>query len=126
MGRAVHPAHCEQQISGAAITTLGLTLFESMRFDESRLTNASFLEYPIPSFGDVPREMEAILIEEPHPDGPYGAKGVGETGTMATVPAVAGAIFDAVGVWVSEIPITPESLLRAIRSARGDACGSDD
>lgn len=126
VGRAVHPAHCEQQINGAAITTLGLTLFESMRFEEGRLTNASFLEYPIPSFGDVPPEMEAILIEEPHPDGPYGAKGVGETGTMATVPAVAGAIFDAVGVWVSEIPITPESLLRAIRSARGDACGSDD
>jgi CO/xanthine dehydrogenase Mo-binding subunit len=119
VGRAIHPAHCDQQVIGAAITTLGLSLFESMRFEEGQITNQSFLEYMVSSFGDVPQEMVPILIEEPHPNGPFGAKGVGETGTMATVPAVASAIYDAVGVWVNEIPITPESLLRAIRAGDG-------
>lgn len=116
VGKAIHPAHCGQQILGAAITTLGLTLFESMHFEEGQITNQSFLEYILPAFGDVPRELSSCVLETPHRDGPYGAKGVGETGTMATIPAVAAALFDAVGIWVHEIPVTPERVLRALRA----------
>ncbi|MFQ5911981.1 MAG: xanthine dehydrogenase family protein molybdopterin-binding subunit [Nitrospinota bacterium] len=115
VGKAIHPAHCNQQILGAAITTLGLTLFESMRFENGQITNQSFLEYILPAFGDLPDEITPHVLETPHRDGPYGAKGVGETGTMATIPAVTAAIFDAVGIWIHEIPITPESVLRALR-----------
>ena len=120
VGKAIHPAHCDQQVVGAAITTLGLTLFESMRFEQGQLTNASFLEYILPAFGDVPRDLSSHILETPHHDGPYGAKGVGETGTMSAIPAVTAAIFDATGVWIHEIPITPESVLRALRGHNGD------
>ena len=119
VGKAIHPAHCDQQVVGAAITTLGLTLFESMRFEQGQLTNASFLEYILPAFGDVPRDLTSHILETPHRDGPYGAKGVGETGTMSAIPAVTAAIFDATGVWIHEIPITPESVLRALRGHNG-------
>lgn len=115
VGKAIHPAHCDQQILGAAITTLGLTLFETMRFEEGQITNQSFLEYILPAFGDVPKNLTSHILETPHRDGPFGAKGVGETGTMATIPAITAAIFDAVGIWIHEIPITPESVLRALR-----------
>ena len=120
VGKAIHPAHCNQQITGAAITTLGLTLFESIRFEEGQITNQSFLEYILPAFGDLPREMTSHVLETPHRDGPYGAKGVGETGTMAATPAVTAAIFDAVGIWIHEIPLTPEGVLRALRGANGE------
>ena len=120
VGKAIHPAHCDQQILGAAITTLGLTLFETMRFEEGQITNQSFLEYILPAFGDVPRTLTSHVLETPHRDGPYGAKGVGETGTMATIPAITAAVFDAVGIWIHEIPITPESVLRALRGENGN------
>jgi CO/xanthine dehydrogenase Mo-binding subunit len=66
----------------------------------------------------MPLAMETEFIEEEHPEGPFGAKGVGETGTFGLAPAVANALHNAVGAWVKDLPITPERVLRAIRDVK--------
>jgi CO/xanthine dehydrogenase Mo-binding subunit len=121
-GTAINPRHCEQQLLGSAITHLGLTLFEEMIFDEGQLVNGSLLDYQVASFKDLPESFQPIIVEVPHETGPFGAKGVGETGTLTVSAAVANAIEDAVGVRIRDLPITPERLLRALsrrESTRG-------
>lgn len=119
VGRAINPRHCVEQIQGAAIMTAGLTLFEEMRFEDGRLTNGTFLEYPLPAFRDLPGEIVSLVVEHPVETGPYGARGVGETGTLSLKPAILNALYDALGVWIREVPVTPERVLRAIRGADG-------
>lgn len=117
VGQEVNPHHCRQQIEGAAILTLGLTFFEWMNVDQGQVTNASFLDYQLPSLKDVPPEITGLSVEIPHPDGPFGAKGVGESGTLSVPPAVANAIYNAVGVRIRDLPITPEKVLAALASS---------
>lgn len=116
-GTAINPKHCEQQLLGSAITHLGLTLFEEMVFEEGRLINGSLLDYQIASIKDMPKDFRAIVVEVPHETGPFGAKGVGETGALTVSAAIANAIEDAIGVRIRELPITPERILRALREA---------
>jgi CO/xanthine dehydrogenase Mo-binding subunit len=113
-GTAINPRHCEQQLLGSAITHLGLTLFEEMIFDEGQLVNGSLLDYQIASFKDLPDSFRPIIVQVPHETGPFGAKGVGETGTLTVSAAIANAIEDATGVRIRDLPITPERLLRAL------------
>ena len=113
-GTAINPRHCEQQLLGAALTHLGLTLFEEMIFDEGQLVNGSLLDYQIASIRDVPDSFRPVIVEVPHDDGPFGAKGAGETGALTVAPAIANAIDDAVGVRIRDLPITPERILRAL------------
>ncbi|MEE2840560.1 MAG: molybdopterin cofactor-binding domain-containing protein [Acidobacteriota bacterium] len=113
-GTAVNPKHCRQQLLGSALTHLGLTLFEEMVFKEGQLLNGSLLDYQIPSLKDLPGHFEPILVEVPHDTGPFGAKGVGETGTLTVSPAIANAIDDAIGVRIRDLPITPEKILRGL------------
>ena len=94
---------------------LGHTLFEQMVFDHGQLVNGTLLDYPVPSIRDMPDEIVPIVVEVPHPDGPFGAKGVGESGLIAVSPAVANAVEAAVGVRIRDLPITPEKVLRALR-----------
>ncbi|MFQ5691885.1 MAG: xanthine dehydrogenase family protein molybdopterin-binding subunit, partial [Nitrospinota bacterium] len=103
VGKAIHARHCEQQLVGAAAMNVGLTLFEHMDYREGQLRNGSFLEYLVPSFGDVPERCVPLVLEERHPRGPFGAKGVGESGCIATTPAIVNAIHDAVGVWIRDL-----------------------
>ena len=79
VGQEINPHHCTQQIEGGALVALGATLYEWMNVDQGQVTNASFLDYQLPSLKDVPPEMHAVAISVPHPDGPFGAKGVGES-----------------------------------------------
>jgi CO/xanthine dehydrogenase Mo-binding subunit len=116
VGQEVNPHHCAQQIQGAAILTLGLTFYEWMNVDQGQVTNASLLEYQLPSLKDVPPEMVSVSVEVPHPRGPYGAKGVGESGTLSVQAAIANAIYNAVGVRLKDLPFTPEKILRALES----------
>ncbi len=116
VGQEVNPHHCVQQIQGAAILTLGLTFYEWMNVDQGQVTNASLLEYQIPSLKDVPPEMAAVSVEVPHQRGPFGAKGVGESGTLSVPAAIANAIYNAVGVRIKDLPITPEKVLMALAS----------
>jgi CO/xanthine dehydrogenase Mo-binding subunit len=97
---------------------LGFTLYEGMVFDGGQVTNASFADYKIPGFRDVP-VIESDIVVSSQETGPFGAKGVGESSTFAVSPAIANAIDDAVGVRVTELPIKAETLLRAMRAAEG-------
>ena len=113
-GTAINPKHCQQQLLGSAVTQLGLTLFEEMIFEEGQLLNGSLLDYQIPSLKDMPGFFEPIVVEVPHETGPFGAKGVGETGTLTASPAIANAIEDAIGVRIRDLPITAEKILRRL------------
>jgi CO/xanthine dehydrogenase Mo-binding subunit len=119
-GTAINPTHCEQQLLGAAIMHLGLTLFEEMIFDEGQLVNGSFLDYQIASIKDMPESFRPIVVEVPHESGPFGAKGAGETGALTVAPAIANAIDDAIGVRIRDLPITPEKVLRALADQKGE------
>lgn len=117
-GKAINPAACNQQISGASVQGTGPALFEEMLFEDGRVLNASFVDYRIPSFLDLPDEVEPIIVEDPHPEGPYGAKGIGEAGIFAIAPAIANAVADAVDARIPDLPITPEKILRAMREGQ--------
>ena len=115
-GDLVNPKIAHTQISGAAIMQCGFTFSEEMVFDEGQLTNGSFADYKIPGIHDVNFAMENICVSASHDQGPYGAKGIGESGTFGVSPAVANAIDDAVGVRITSLPITPEKVFQAIQT----------
>src|SRR6266540_6403861 len=118
VGTAVHPAHCRQQIVGATSMALSLALFEEIVFDGGHVVNPSLADYMLASALDVPPEIVPIVVQVPHPGGPFGAKGVGETAIFSLAPAIANAVADAVGVSLVDLPITPERVLQAIQAAR--------
>jgi CO/xanthine dehydrogenase Mo-binding subunit len=124
-GRPINPKICRTQLSGGAIMQLGFTLYEDMVFDGGQVTNASFADYKIPGFRDVP-PMESDLVTANQETGPFGAKGVGESSTFSVSPAIANAIHDAVGIRLTELPIKPETLLRALRAAQGRPLPEDE
>jgi CO/xanthine dehydrogenase Mo-binding subunit len=113
----VNPRIVETQISGAAIMQLGFSTLEAMEFTGGQLRNPSLADYKIPGIRDLPPRFEAEAIDAAQRNGPYGAKGVGESGTFGVSPAIANAIEDAAGVRITELPITAESIYRALRRA---------
>lgn len=117
VGRAINPAGVEAQIEGGVVQGLGATLHEEMLVREGVVTNPTFVEYKLPTIRDVP-EIVPVVVEDPHDEGPYGAKGLGEPVLAATSPAVANAIFAATGVRITELPITPEKVFRALRARK--------
>jgi CO/xanthine dehydrogenase Mo-binding subunit len=119
-GTPVNPRIVETQLTGAAIQHLGMTLFENMEFSDGQLRNPNLAEYKIPGIRDLPEQLTGEIVDAVQHSGPYGAKGVGETGTFAVAPAIANAIHDAVGVRLMELPITPEAVYRALRAAAGN------
>ena len=125
VGAAINPASVERQLTGAAVMQLGFTLFEAMNFSDGQVLNASLADYKIPGLLDLPRDLTAAVVEVPHEHGPFGAKGVGETGVFSPSPAIANALYDAVGVIVTDLPLTPERVLRAIRAMENRPLGTD-
>ena len=117
-GKPINPGVARTQLSGAAIMQLGFTLSEDMRLDGGQVTNASLADYKIPGIRDIP-PMENVLVEAEQHSGPFGAKGLGESGTFGVSPAIANAIHDAVGVRITSLPITAEAVLRALRAQAG-------
>jgi CO/xanthine dehydrogenase Mo-binding subunit len=113
-GKALHPANCEAQIEGGASMGLGFALYENFIFKGANFLSPSFLDYKLPTALEMP-DIEPIIVECAHGEGPYGAKGMGETTNVALPPALANAIYDAVGVRINDLPITPEKILRALR-----------
>ena len=95
---------------------VGNAKFEKLIYNEQgKILNPSLLDYKIPSALDMP-EINAILVEEPHREGPYGAKGIGETVVLPTAAAIANAIYDAVGIRVKDLSITPDKIPRALKN----------
>lgn len=120
IGKPINPKIVETQLSGAAIMQFGCTMFERMEFCEGQVTNASLADYKIPGMRDLPHQMESEVVDAQQHDGPYGAKGVGETATFGVSPAITNAIHDAVGVRLTALPVTPEAVYRAIRAKNKD------
>ncbi|WP_288940842.1 xanthine dehydrogenase family protein molybdopterin-binding subunit [uncultured Roseovarius sp.] len=122
LGNPLNPKIVETQLSGAAMMQLGFTMFEEMRFDNGQVTNASLADYKIPGIQDVPETMTNDIVEAYQRNAPFGAKGVGESATFGVSPAIANALYDALGVRITSLPITPEVVFEAIRAKQeGDA-----
>ena len=117
VGKAINPAMCEQQIEGAVVMGLSNTLFEEFKMEKGRILNDTLADYKLATIMDLP-EIETFLIETNHEEGPFGAKGVGEPAAAPTAPAIANAIFDAVGVRIRELPITPQKILMALKGMK--------
>ncbi len=121
-GTPLNPKVVETQITGAAIQQLGATYLEKMEFDaEGQLRNASFSEYKIPGMLDLPEQIGWDAVDSQQSTGPFGAKGIGESGCFGVASAIAEAIQDAAGVRITSLPITPEAVFRALAQQRGQA-----
>jgi len=118
-GKTVNPSIVETQISGGAMMQLGFTLFEQIHLDGGQITNASLADYRIPGFHDLPLKMENLYVAHDQSNGPFGAKGVGESSMFCISPAIANAIEDAVGIRLTTLPLDPEAVYRAIRNKAG-------
>jgi CO/xanthine dehydrogenase Mo-binding subunit len=115
VGKALNPMLLEGQISGGGVMGLGYALSENMVYKNGRLMNANYLDYKLLTARDVP-PMETVIVETDEKDGPFGAKGIGEPGLVPTAAAVANAVYDAVGVRIRDLPITPEKVLAALKA----------
>jgi CO/xanthine dehydrogenase Mo-binding subunit len=117
VGKALHPRLVEGQIRGGAVMQLSQTLYEAVATVDGQPLNPNLIDYKALTSAEAPERLDAVIVEVPHPDGPYGAKGVGETGAFAVAPAVANAIACATGGRPRDLPLTPERVLRAVREA---------
>ncbi len=114
-GTVINPTAFHGQVEGSIVMGVGEVLSESVVFDDNgRILNPNLHDYLIPSIGDTP-EIESIAVPSYEPRGPYGAKEVGEGSMVPVLGSIANAIYDAVGVRMTELPITPEKLLRALQ-----------
>jgi CO/xanthine dehydrogenase Mo-binding subunit len=115
VGRAINPLLVEGQIEGSVYMALGEALMEEQAYRNGRHKWPSMLEYKSPTFLDMP-EVESFLVETVDPEGPYGAKEAGQGPLLPVIPALNAAVHDALGVWIDEVPVTPEKVLRALES----------
>jgi len=123
-GNPLNPAIVETQLSGAAIMQLDFSITEIMKLDNGQVTNASFSDYKIPGFNDIPIAFENEMVDSYQSNGPYGAKGVGESATFGVSPAIANAVEDAVGVRLTELPMSPESVFTALKEKLNKQAGA--
>jgi CO/xanthine dehydrogenase Mo-binding subunit len=114
VGKAVNPMNVEGQIEGGVQMGLGFALTEEIVRENGKTLNPSFLDYKLFTAVDMPK-IKSITVEVPEPLGPFGARGIGEATTIPTAAAVANAVFNAVGVRIKELPMTPERILRGIK-----------
>jgi CO/xanthine dehydrogenase Mo-binding subunit len=114
VGRAINPMYVEGQIEGGIQMGVGYALTEELLVHEGRVLNATLLDYRMPTALDMP-QIETVIVETTDPEGPFGAKGVGEMGGTPTAPAIANALYDAIGVRLYQVPMTAERVLKAIR-----------
>ncbi len=117
VGLAINPRECAGQDEGAAVQGLGPALFEARALAAGQLLNPGLVDYRLPTFADLPDVLETVLVENGDGPGPFGAKGVGESGTFCAAAAVGNAVARATGVRLTELPMTPERVWRALRAA---------
>ena len=123
VGKAIHPSYAEGQLQGGAVQGIGWGLSEEYVFRDGHMLNPSFLDYRMPTALDVPM-IDTVLIEVPASDGPYGVRGVGEASIVPPPAALANAIYRAVGVRMTELPMSPERVWRAV-AAKAAAEGGE-
>jgi len=116
VGQAINPDLVNGQIVGGLLQGFATVLYEDMRFDEAgRMLNPNFTDYKIPTAMETPRETIPIIVEVPQPDGPFGARGVGEHTMIPAAPMIANAVEDALGIRITSMPITAEKVALAVR-----------
>jgi len=116
LGKAVNPLAAEGQVEGGIVQGIGFTLMEHLQFDHETgaCLTGSFMDYKIPTAVEMPTKIETIFVESNEPTGPYGAKGLGEQPLIVPAPAIANAVYNAIGVRIRELPITPERILAGL------------
>ncbi|MHB8776227.1 MAG: xanthine dehydrogenase family protein molybdopterin-binding subunit [Anaerolineales bacterium] len=114
VGKAINPELVIGQIEGAVVQAHGYAVVEDYKTKDGKVLTDQLSTYLIPTIWDIPEKVESILVEVPDPNGPWGARGVGELPFLPVAPAIAAAIHDATGVWINEFPFTPERILRAL------------
>lgn len=124
-GKAINPAAVEGQIEGGAAMGLGYGLYEQHILEDGVPRTGSLAFYLVPTAMDVP-DIECEIVEVADPRGPFGAKGVAEPATIPTTPAILNAIYDAIGIRITETPVTPERVFMAIQEARARGEFGDD
>jgi CO/xanthine dehydrogenase Mo-binding subunit len=112
-GKAINPLAVRGQIIGGCMMGVGLSLYEEMIYEDGQMVNPNFMDYMIPTISEAP-PMEVMLVENPHPMGPYGAKGIGEASIVLIPAAIGNAVANATGVRVKELPLSPGRVLEAI------------
>ncbi len=120
VGKALNPLGCRQQLTGAAITGIGQAVFEEIAYDNGQLINPNLIDYVLPSLADMPASIDPIAIEIPDRNGPFGAKGIGESALIPVAPAIANAIFDAIGVRIKDLPIKAEKIYLALEDLKNN------
>jgi CO/xanthine dehydrogenase Mo-binding subunit len=116
-GKVINPARAVGQDEGGAIMAIGAALMEQLIFsDTGKLLNGNALDYKIPTSKDIPREMVTVFQENGDGPGPDGCKGIGESGILACLPAITGAIYNATGILIDRIPVSPENLWRKMNT----------
>ncbi|HET7142467.1 MAG TPA: molybdopterin cofactor-binding domain-containing protein, partial [Anaerolineales bacterium] len=114
VGKAINPDLVIGQIEGAVVQAHGYAILEDYKTKDGRVLTDQLSTYLIPTIWDIPESVESVLVEVPDPNGPWGARGVGELPFLIFAPAVAAAIHDAIGVWIDDFPFTPERVLKAL------------
>jgi CO/xanthine dehydrogenase Mo-binding subunit len=116
VGRAVNPQQVIGQIEGGVVQALGWTNLENFVTRDGHVLSSHFSTYLIPSVLDIPDRVESVIVENPDPHGALGIRGMAEMPFLVVAPAVVAAIHDATGVWINDLPVTPERLRRALRA----------
>lgn len=119
VGKALNPLALKGQIYGALGQGVGYALYEKLESQKGRILNSNFRDYKIPTIQEMNFPIELEFIETNDSYGPFGAKGVAEPGLVPTAPAIANAIYDAVGVRIRDLPITPEKILAGLKKTSG-------
>lgn len=115
VGKAINPEQVEGQIEGGVAQGIGWVLTENFIQEGGYVKTDMFSTYLIPSVRDVPRKLKSVIMEDPDPEGPWGARGMAEMPFIPVAPAVVAAVHDATGVWFDEFPLTPERIVKGLR-----------
>ncbi len=114
VGQAINPSLVEGQIEGAVVQAVGYAITENFIVRNGHILTDQLSTYLIPTVLDIPETLEPVILEVAEPNGPFGARGLGELPFLPVAPAIAAAVHDATGVWFSEFPLTPERILRGL------------
>jgi CO/xanthine dehydrogenase Mo-binding subunit len=114
VGKAINPDLVKTQMEGGMIQGISSALFEQMQFKDGVMQNPSFVDYRIATTVDLPRETQSFIVEVPQDDGPWGARGIGEHSMVPSLPAIANAIYDAIGIRLDP-PFTAEKIFLALQ-----------
>jgi CO/xanthine dehydrogenase Mo-binding subunit len=124
VGKVINPQQVEGQIDGGVVQAYGYAVTENLQLENGRIRNPTLSTYLIPGIMDIPERVEHVIMEVPDPLGPWGARGMAEMPFIPLAPAITAALYDATGVWFDTLPLTPDTVVARLSSARHVADGA--